>query len=316
MKRLKLDSKKLVLEYAHGATISELARQYSCSTPVVHRAIRNSNTHCRSFVESRTNDRTIAQLVAAGHDIKTAAAQVGYAGEGGQAALLRFAHNVQTLSATHQKYGFDKNFFDIIDTEEKAYWLGFMFADGTIVHHAISLRLAQVDRQHLVKFRYALKSKHPVSPYTSHVKGKDYSYSRLLVHSPHTEKSLAKYGCTPNKTERTSVNINMVPKQFHRHFWRGFVDGDGTIGRSRNGKWVLGACGSKMMMNTFRKFIRAHVRSRATVRPNKSIFRVTWSSFKAQCVARILYQNCTVALDRKNKLATQLLSETIRERHD
>lgn len=303
-------------EYAHGATIPELAQQYSCSGPVVHRAIRASSVRCRTFAESRSNDNIIAQLVNEGHSVKAAAARIGYSAAGGRAALLRIVHNAQALSTAHQKYGFDENFFDVINTEARAYWLGFMFADGTIVHHAISLRLASIDKQHLAKFRYALKSKHPIAPYTAHVKGKDYPYHRLLVHSPHMATALAAYGCTPNKSKRTVVDLSLVPKKLHKHFWRGLVDGDGSIGHDKNHRWTFGACGSKTMMGAFQKFIQTRVQSRATVRPNKSIFRITWSSFKAQRAAHFLYQNCTIALNRKNKLITQLLLETIRERHD
>ena len=52
------------------------------------------------------------------------------------------------------KYYYNKHFFDVIDTEEKAYWLGFMYADGYITSKSfrIGLSLAIKDIEHLRKF--------------------------------------------------------------------------------------------------------------------------------------------------------------------
>ena len=40
----------------------------------------------------------------------------------------------------YQKKNCNENFFDIIDTEEKAYWLGFIYADGCISHRKKTVR--------------------------------------------------------------------------------------------------------------------------------------------------------------------------------
>lgn len=41
---------------------------------------------------------------------------------------------VKTTKGNHyRKYFHNEDFFEVIDTEEKAYWLGFMFADGYIL---------------------------------------------------------------------------------------------------------------------------------------------------------------------------------------
>lgn len=49
---------------------------------------------------------------------------------------------------------FNENIFDVIDSEEKAYWLGFLFADGYISSskNTIELSLALKDKEHLEKF--------------------------------------------------------------------------------------------------------------------------------------------------------------------
>ena len=43
---------------------------------------------------------------------------------------------IKTTKGNHyRKYFHQEDFFETIDTEEKAYWLGFMFADGYIINN-------------------------------------------------------------------------------------------------------------------------------------------------------------------------------------
>ena len=77
----------------------------------------------------------------------------------------------QTLAKYFKKMGievinkqnrtkFDANIFDKIDSEEKAYWLGFIFADGSIRSHkegeksayTLEISLKGSDYEHLIKF--------------------------------------------------------------------------------------------------------------------------------------------------------------------
>ena len=51
------------------------------------------------------------------------------------------------------KQNINSNIFNTIDTEEKAYWLGFLYADGNVLdNNTISLELSTVDKEHLIKF--------------------------------------------------------------------------------------------------------------------------------------------------------------------
>ena len=64
----------------------------------------------------------------------------------------------------HNELKFNNKVFDSIDTEEKAYWLGFLFADGSVSarDNQVELSLSSIDRGHLQKFRRFLESKNEV----------------------------------------------------------------------------------------------------------------------------------------------------------
>ena len=64
------------------------------------------------------------------------------------------------------KYTYNKDFFEVIDTEEKAYWLGFIFADGYVnqsknelggcINNELGIELSVKDIDHLKKFNKSL----------------------------------------------------------------------------------------------------------------------------------------------------------------
>ena len=58
------------------------------------------------------------------------------------------------------KYKYNKDYFNKIDTADKAYWLGFLYADGCVTQnkdHTI-IDLSIVDYAHLLLFRDCVES--------------------------------------------------------------------------------------------------------------------------------------------------------------
>ena len=88
------------------------------------------------------------------------------------------------------------HYFDVIDTEDKAYWLGFLFADGAITKHDVSyhieLSLQISDKEHVEKFAKALNK--------TKVNNNSTYRSRCAIGSKHMFETLEKYGCTCRKS--------------------------------------------------------------------------------------------------------------------
>jgi hypothetical protein len=82
------------------------------------------------------------------------------------------------------RYDLDESFFDRIDTEEKAYWLGFLGADGGIYKGRISIQLAPRDKAHLSKLLGSLQANHPIREVSSTLRnGKTYLGYRTDIQS-------------------------------------------------------------------------------------------------------------------------------------
>lgn len=220
-----------------------------------------------------------------------------------------------------RRYFFDETFFENIDTEEKAYWLGFIAADGCVTDKkwCLSIGLAQCDRGHLEKFAKAIKTTHPVSDITT--KGDEYGErhaSRVYIWSKKLANQLIRLGVTPRKS-LTAEPWN-APPRLARAYWQGAFDGDGCISKSvrrrrrnRDGggrtEWTVSFCGSLPMVTAFRNFVREHLGVSAEPSRSQSIFVVAYSGGSLpQKVAKLLYSGASVWLDRKKSLVEKLLN--------
>ena len=128
---------------------------------------------------------------------------------------------------TSRKYLLNENYFDIIDSFDKAYFLGLLMADGynNEKRGAVTLILKEDDRLILERFSSYLDTEKPVI----RVKNKDGSYTcRMEICSRNISEKLSKLGCGQAKTFKLKFP-DYLNKDLVRHFIRGYFDGDGCI---------------------------------------------------------------------------------------
>lgn len=127
---------------------------------------------------------------------------------------------------------FDEFFFDKIDTEEKAYWLGFIYADGYLNNrNCVGIELDVKDKDHLEKFKKALQAELNVKIYHKNSTYGPQTNCRFIVHSKHMSSILLGYYKNIHKT--FEGEFPKIDKKLERHLVRGFFDGDGCISYSQ-----------------------------------------------------------------------------------
>lgn len=142
--------------------------------------------------------------------------------------LKRNNIRIRKMSIAKRKYSINENYFDNIDSEGKAYFLGFLYADGynNEKKKSIYLTLHKKDINILNLLNDELGSNKPLR--------EDRGYIRLAIENVQVSNSLVKNGCGQNKHNilkfPTFLNKNLI-----RHFIRGFFDGDGSITKSKTG---------------------------------------------------------------------------------
>lgn len=122
----------------------------------------------------------------------------------------------------------DEFYFNNIDSKEKAYWLGFLYADGCVHSNSNEISITLKDRDHLEKFRKAIKSNNKIGESID----KRFSSMPKIYHFSIKDKQLKsdliKWGCVPNKS-LSLTKIPNIPRDFVSHFIRGYFDGDGSL---------------------------------------------------------------------------------------
>lgn len=137
-------------------------------------------------------------------------------------------------------YEYNENFFDKIDTQEKAYWLGFLYADGCVLENgknmSLEISLAAKDEEHLKKFLKSIDANIKIRRRTVICSGKECDTRRINVCSTKMCRDLIKLGCTPRKSLTLKFpSENIIQSEFIFDFLRGYFDGDGCISFITNG---------------------------------------------------------------------------------
>lgn len=195
-----------------------------------------------------------------------------------------------------RRHSCDYTYFRTIDTQEKAYWLGFMTADGCITTGSrVAVHLASVDCNHLFKLKKALHASQMVS--------KNNRSCSLVICSPEMAADLATHGILPNKTFYTRPA--RVAPALSRHYWRGVFDGDGTLTRGGD---ELALVGDYDVVLGFQAFISSHCPDvRAHIRRKENIFSLTIRKQATRLILGVLYEGATVFLDRKYEQAKRII---------
>lgn len=206
---------------------------------------------------------------------------------------------------------FDETIFDNIDTEEKAYWLGFIFADGYIStinngrknKYTFELSLQLSDINHLIKF----------NKFTKHNKNNvktDSFRCRWSITNKHLWETLNSYGCTPQKSLTLKFPKLEIFKDTSliRHFIRGYFDGDGCISRQIRSKTItlnVSVIGTPEFLDGLEinsKFPKNSIHRIKDHRHSSQTIDLSFKKSEAVQFLNFLYKDSTIYLDRKYKL--------------
>ena len=136
---------------------------------------------------------------------------------------------ILSMAAKHKinQWSYNENYFENIDSEDKAYWLGFIWADGYITESQdFGIEIAIKDIQHLEKLQRDLESNTIIRKRQKESYGKINESCILEFRNKKIVQDLEEIGMIPNKTY--NLPIPNIPEKFYTDFIRGFFDGDGT----------------------------------------------------------------------------------------
>ena len=131
----------------------------------------------------------------------------------------------ESLSITDSRKNIaDRDYFKNINSAQKAYWLGFLMADCTIINKGNGI--------YYFSFELSIKDKNIIEQFAKDIKfqGKIYynkNKARLFINDTLFTKNLIKYGIIENRTNK-KIFPN-IKEKYNKYFILGFFDGDGSI---------------------------------------------------------------------------------------
>lgn len=210
----------------------------------------------------------------------------------------------------------NEDYFRIINTQNKAYILGFIMADGCVCKSEptksapdrLVINISIKDKCILEFIKNELECSYPIREFIP--AESTYSNNKmcsLTINSMKLCNDLIKHGVVPNKTGKES--FPNMPNKLKRHFIRGFLDGDGWITNGSKDTKVIGFISNQQMLLSLRDEIanNIYVYGSANIvedyresRKNKNIYVLEYAHKNdIKQLKEFLYKNANFFLERK-----------------
>lgn len=218
------------------------------------------------------------------------------------------------LKNDSRKYVANDTFFDIIDTELKAYILGFLYADGFITTDGrIGITLNIKDKEILELIRDSLSPNSKIV-YVNYQNIKRAPQVKLRFRSFQLYKRLIELGFTIDKTHTNCEILSNIPEQYKKHFIRGYCDGDGSVRYDlcldkRRGKYyiktgIIFCNGAPKILEEIKKYFNLP----AFLKMHKSWYTLAYYKKEiVNIICKHLYEDCTFSLQRKYDNAINII---------
>lgn len=225
---------KMISLYEQGYSVTKIGNILNISRQCVSKYIKNNNISVILQPNKIILDESeVLRLYKSGMSITNIASKFNVSSK--PITRILKSNSIDTSKNINNKqFICNDDFFEIIDNEYKAYWLGFLYADGCVVTNNgrfdLHIGLSIEDKEHLQLLLHNINSTHPLREKEVKLKGKVYKSCVLKLYSKKLVTDLIIKGCTERKSlTLTFPNEDVLPKHLYKHFIRGYFDGDGSV---------------------------------------------------------------------------------------
>lgn len=171
-------------------------------------------------------------------------------------------HNIEFKNQHGRKNNFNQNYFSNIDHQNKAYWLGFIYADGCVLNtgsgntktNRLTLNISYKDIELLYAFCKDINySNSKINIYKPNNTFSDNLMCKLSCNSIKLCQDLNRLGVFQNKTGNLT-SLPPISQDMMSHFLRGFFDGDGW-----SGKKTVAFVGDYIFLDNINHFLHTHI---------------------------------------------------------
>lgn len=299
-------------KYKDGINTPQLAKEYFVNATTIRSILIKNGIAIRSRPESNRKIKKFEEEITNLYKAGKSSVEIAKKFEVNSTTILRELKSSGTdikKSGDYRTYYCNFDFFEKMDCEEKAYWVGFIAADGAVVvrqnQSSLTISLSSKDRNHLEKFKKSIESEHKIRDY----KINGFDVSSISISNRKLIKDLKQYNIIQNKSLVYSMPEN-VPDDLLNHFIRGYIDGDGGFYISkRKERETRRACkeysfevtSSEFFINDIQKILMKECGLNKTkLKPTGKAFTLKYCGRnQVKKIHDWVYENATLWLERK-----------------
>lgn len=204
--------------------------------------IFNTN-ELEQIIELRKNNMTLKEIAQQFHVSRPVIARV-------------LNENRPDLANTRvQKIQADYDKFHVIDSAEKAYWLGFIAADGCVYQRdknaTLIISIHQKDIEHLKKFQKFMNTTAEIKTFVQTTgfssNTKPSPMCKISLNSKSMIQDIIDKNVTPNKS--LTLRSPNIQSQYYLPFILGYFDGDGSVFKTKQNLYGISIVGTQNMLN-------------------------------------------------------------------
>lgn len=211
-----------------------------------------------------------------------------------------------------KKVAYDTTFFETIDTESKAYWLGFSMIDGglsyTTGEYRLRFQLQRRDKSHLLQLANTIAIGATIQDGSSkRTETSEQFFSILKIYNKKICTDLMKLGMRPSQKNRNKFPD--IPEILYPHFIRGVFDADGSLHVDQRGIIRLTLASSAHSIITYIHETLEDIIHDNTLSTHKerNMTFINATGVKAYQILHWIYTDSTIHLDRKKEIYSEWL---------
>jgi DNA-binding transcriptional regulator WhiA len=240
MKKINIDKNNIIFDYRQGKSLTCLKNKYNLDKRTLKKILLEANCYIDSYkkiiseIEINSiiddyNNRITVEKICERYSI-------------GRRRINKLLLEKGIINHGNHKFDFNRRIFENIDNEKKAYWLGFIYADGSVykskdnISHHLTIKLSSKDSNHLHKFKKDFNLPQEIKLRKENGFSGGFESARIRLVSKDLVNDLICHGCVPNKT--FVLQFPKIDKTLFNHFIRGYFDGDGSISITNKQKQI------------------------------------------------------------------------------
>lgn len=297
---------KIVSLYEGGLYATDIAKQYNVSSSTILNILKSLGVDIVKFTRrskfSEEDVNNMCKLYDDGNTLKV----ISELYEVNESEISFLFNKIEKKrrdnSHSKRKYIINENYFDVVDTQEKAYILGILYADGnnTTKTHKIIISLQERDKHILEDILREMDSNIELKFCNKKCEGYQNQY-RLVICNKHMSDTLNNLGMVDNKSLILKFP-EWLDESLYPHFIRGYFDGDGWIS-TQKGNYGTSIVGTNSFCQKVKQILDSlDIMSKIYNTYNKSTSIRELKIGKKQdskIFLDYIYKNATIYLNRK-----------------